>query len=78
MHTALDAWPPSPCVQPGRIADWELRLTETRVIVACAEHKVHWYLGAEPAKCTDPAALRSLLDRARAGEPVEVGCLGGH
>ena len=24
------------------------------------------------------AALRSLLDRARAGEQVEVGCLGGH
>src|SRR5918995_563824 len=24
------------------------------------------------------AALRSLLDRARAGERVEVGCLGGH
>ena len=29
-------------------------MTETRVIVACAERKVHWYLGAEPAKCTDP------------------------
>jgi protein-tyrosine phosphatase len=135
------------------LAVWELRLTETRVIVACAEHKVHWYLGAEPAKCTDPGhqhrqfeahrhrdavtlpdgtqvtavsfdavdpysrdrqpdyglyldhrwrppwahdhldwtdfgvpadpamvvtALRSLLDRARAGEQVEIGCLGGH
>lgn len=128
-------------------------MTETRVILACAERKVHWYLGAEPAKCTDPGhhhrqfeahrhrdavplpdgtqvtavsfdavapysrdqypdyglyldhrwrppwvhdhldwpdfgvpadqdlvvtALRSLLDRARAGEQVEVGCLGGH
>ena len=128
-------------------------MTETRVIVACAERKVHWYLGAEPAKCTDPGhhhrqfeahrhrdavtlpdgtqvtavsfdavapysrdqqpdyglyldhrwrppwvhdhldwpdfgvpanqdlvvtALRSLHDRARAGEQVEVGCLGGH
>ena len=128
-------------------------MTETRVIVACAERKVHWYLGAEPAKCTDPGhhhrqfeahrhrdavtlpdgtqvtavsfdavapysrdqqpdyglyldhrwrppwvhdhldwpdfgvpadqdlvvtALRSLLNRARAGEQVEVGCLGGH
>jgi hypothetical protein len=29
-------------------------MTETRVIVACAERQVHWYLGAEPAKCTDP------------------------
>jgi len=29
-------------------------MTETRVIVACAERKVHWYPGAEPAKCTDP------------------------
>jgi protein-tyrosine phosphatase len=123
------------------------------VIVACAEHDVHWYLGAEQAKCADPGhrhrqfevhrhrgvvtlpggtpvtavsfdaidpysrdqqpdyglyldhrwrppwvhdhldwpdfgvpgdpvlavtALRSLLDRARTGEQVEVGCLGGH
>ncbi|SDK89978.1 protein-tyrosine phosphatase family protein [Nonomuraea jiangxiensis] len=128
-------------------------MTETRVIVACAEHKVHWYLGAEPAKCTDQehqhrqfevhrhcdvvvlpdgtqfqavsfdamdpyardrqpdyglyldfrwrpswvhdhldwpdfgvprdsaavvTALRSLLDRARTGQQVELGCLGGH
>lgn len=29
-------------------------MTETRVIVACTERQVHWYLGAEPAKCTDP------------------------
>lgn len=131
----------------------ERRVTETRVIAACAELKVHWYLGAEPAKCTDPGhrhrrfevhrhrgvvnlpdgtkitavsfeavdpysrdqrpdyglyldhrwqppwvhdhldwpdfgvpgdpalavtALRSLLDRSRAGKRVEVGCLGGH
>jgi protein-tyrosine phosphatase len=130
-----------------------VEMTETRVIVACAEHKAYWYLGTEPAKCTDPdhhhrefevhrhrdavtfpdgtqvtavsfdtidpysrahqpdyglyldhrwqppwvhdhldwpdfgvpddpalvvAALRSLLGRARTGEPVEVGCLGGH
>lgn len=128
-------------------------MTETRVIVACAERRVHWYLDAEPAKCSDPGhrhsefgvhrhrdvvilhdgtqvtaasfyaidpysrdrqpgyglyldrrwrppwahdhldwpdfgvpgdpalvvtALRSLLDRARTGERVEVGCLGGH
>jgi protein-tyrosine phosphatase len=128
-------------------------MTETRVIVACIQRQVHWYLGAEPARCTDPdhqhrqvevhrhrsvvslpdgttvtavsfdavdpytrdqqpdyglyldgrwqppwahdhldwpdfgipgdpalvlVALRSALDRARAGERVEVGCLGGH
>ena len=128
-------------------------MTETRVIVACAEHKVHWYLGTEPVKCTNPdhhhrqfevhrhrdevtlpdgtqvtavsfdaidpysrgrqpdyglyldhrwrppwvhdhldwpdfgvpadparvvSTLRSLLDPARAGERVEIGCLGGH
>ena len=128
-------------------------MTETRVIVACAEHKVHWYLGTEPVKCTNPdhhhrqfevhrhrdevtlpdgtqvtavsfdaidpysrgrqpdyglyldhrwrppwvhdhldwpdfgvpadparvvTTLRSLLDPARAGERVEIGCLGGH
>lgn len=128
-------------------------MTETRVIVACAEHKVHWYLGTEPVKCTNPdhhhrqfevhrhrdevtlpdgtqvtavsfdaidpysrgrqpdyglyldhrwrppwvhdhldwpdfgvpadparvvTTLRSRLDPARAGERVEIGCLGGH
>jgi protein-tyrosine phosphatase len=130
-----------------------MEMTETRVIVACAERQEFWYLGAEPAKCTDPGhqhrqvevhrhrsvvnlpdgtrvtavsfdavdpyardrqpdyglyldrrwqppwahdhldwpdfgvpadpalvlvALRSVLDRARAGEQVEVGCVGGH
>src|SRR5580658_5587126 len=29
-------------------------MTETRVIMACAERQVHWYPGAEPARCTDP------------------------
>jgi len=29
-------------------------MTETRVIVACIQRQVHWYLGAEPARCTDP------------------------
>ena|ERR1035441_2327287 len=128
-------------------------MTETRLVVACAECQVHWYTDHEPAKCTDRdhkhqrfevhrhrsavvlpdgtevtavsfdatdpyarnqppdyglyldhrwqppwthdyldwpdfgvpddpaqvvAALRSVLDRARAGERVEVGCLGGH
>jgi protein-tyrosine phosphatase len=128
-------------------------MTESRVIMACAARQVHWYLDAEPAKCTDldhchrrvevhrhrdvislpdgtevtavsfeavdpyardrqpdyglyldcrwqppwlhdhldwpdfgvpsnPAlvvtTLRSVIDRARAGEQVEVGCLGGH
>jgi hypothetical protein len=128
-------------------------MTEIRLVVACAECRVHWYIDDEPAKCpdsdhthqqfavhrhrsvvvlpdstevtavsfdaTDPytrdrppdyglyldyqwqppwahdhldwpdfgvpddaapvvAAVRSVLDRARAGERVEVGCLGGH
>jgi hypothetical protein len=128
-------------------------MTETRVIVVCTGRGVHWCLGVEAAKCTDPdhqhrpfevhrhrravtlpdgteitaasfdaidpysrdqqpdyglyldhrwqppwvhdhldwpdfgvpddpalvvTALRSLLDRARRGEQVEVGCLGGH
>jgi len=130
-----------------------MAMTETRVIVACTERQVHWYLDAEPARCTDPGhrhrrlevhrhrsvvslpdgtrvtavsfdavdpyardrqpdyglyldrrwqppwahdhldwpdfalpgdpalvlvALGSVLDRARTGELVEVGCLGGH
>jgi hypothetical protein len=29
-------------------------MTESRVIVACAERRGHWYLGAEPVKCKDP------------------------
>jgi|GEM_PF-2050492 len=128
-------------------------MTETRLVVACSECRVHWYVDYEPAKCVDldhnhqrfevhrhrsvvvlpdgteviavsfdtpdpyardqlpdyglyldqrwdppwihdhlnwpdfgvpddatqvVAALRSMLDRARAGERVEVGCLGGH
>lgn len=128
-------------------------MTDIRVVVACPERQVHWYQGAEPAKCTEedhqhrrlevhlhrasvdlpdgtavtavsfdaldpyardrqpdyglyldrrwqppwphthidwpdfgvldnPAplatALRDVLDRARAGEQVEIGCLGGH
>jgi hypothetical protein len=128
-------------------------MTETRLVVACAECQVHWYVGNEPAQCTDPdhihrqfevhrhrsvvalpdgtevtavsfdatdpyardqppdyglyldhrwqppwphdhldwpdfgvpdgtakvlAALTILGGRARAGERVEVGCLGGH
>jgi hypothetical protein len=128
-------------------------MTETRLVVACAECQVHWYTDDEPAKCADPdhkhqrfevhrhrsvvvlpdgteviavsfdatdpyardqppdygrylddhwqppwthdhldwpdfgvpddaaqviAALRSVVDRARGGERVEVGCLGGH
>ena len=128
-------------------------MTETRLVLACAECQVHWYMDSEPAKCTDPdhthhrfevhrhrsvvvlpdgtgviavsfdatdpygrdqppdcglyldhrwkppwphdhldwpdfgvpddaaqvvAALRSVLARARAGERVEIGCLGGH
>jgi Protein-tyrosine phosphatase len=130
-----------------------MEMTETRLIVACRERQVHWYLGAEPARCTDPVhehrqvevhrhrdvvslpdgttidavsfdavdpyardrqpdyglyldrrwqppwthdhldwpdfgvpddpalvitALRSVIDRARTGERVEIGCLGGH
>jgi rhodanese/phosphatase family protein len=128
-------------------------LTETRVVVVCAECRAHWYSGSEPAKCANPGhehqrfelhthrstvtlpdgtsvvavsfddrdpygrdrepeyglyldpvwqppwphdhldwpdfgvpadastmgdAMRSVLDRARAGRRVEVGCLGGH
>lgn len=128
-------------------------MSDTTVIVACPERRVFWYLGAEPAACTDSAhqhrrhethrhlnrlelpdgspvtaasfhaldpyardrrpdfglyldprwqppwphdyldwpdfgvpgerapvltALRSLHARARAGEQVELGCLGGH
>jgi hypothetical protein len=124
-----------------------------RVVLACPDCGVHWYVGAGPARCTDPghehqrfevhrhravvvlpdgtevtavsfdpldpygrdapadyglylddawqppwahehldwpdfgvpddaapvvAALRSLRDRARAGDRVELGCLGGH
>jgi protein-tyrosine phosphatase len=144
--------------QPGAAGLPEVRglgmeMTETRVIMACAERQVHWYLGAEPARCTDPrhqhrqaevhrhrsvvslpdgtkitavsfdavapyardrqpdyglyldrrwqppwphdhldwpdfgvpgdpasvlSALRTVIDRARTGEQVEVGCLGGH
>lgn len=29
-------------------------MNETRLIVACAERRVQWCLGAEPARCTDP------------------------
>jgi protein-tyrosine phosphatase len=139
--------------QPGAKSGLGMEMTETRVIVVCAERQVHWYPGAEPARCTDPGhqhrqvevhrhrrvvslpggtkitavsfdavdpyardrqpdyglyldyrwqppwphdhldwpdfgvpsdpasvltALRSVLDRARIGEQVEVGCLGGH
>ncbi|MDQ3763961.1 MAG: hypothetical protein M3460_20855 [Actinomycetota bacterium] len=28
-------------------------MSETSVIVACAERQVFWFLGAEPAKCTE-------------------------
>jgi hypothetical protein len=29
-------------------------MTETRSVLACAECQAHWYVGHEPAKCTDP------------------------
>ncbi len=128
-------------------------MTETRLVVACTECRVHWYVDDEPVKCVDPdhnhqrfevhrhrsvivlpdgtevmavsfdgrdpyardqppdyglylderwdppwthdhldwpdfgvpenatqvvAGLRAMLDRARGGERVEIGCLGGH
>ena len=128
-------------------------MIETRVVVACAECQVHWYVAHEPPKCSEPghdhrqfevhrhrtvvtlpdgthvtaasfdpidpytrvrrpdyglyldccwqppwtrdyldwpdfgvpedsarlvAVLRFALDRARGGELVEIGCLGGH
>jgi hypothetical protein len=128
-------------------------LVETRLVLACPDCKVHWYVDEGPAQCDDPGhehrefqvhqhrtvvvlpdgsevtavsfdardpyardappdyglylddrwqppwahdhvdwpdfgvpadaaavagALRSLLDRARAGQSVEVGCLGAH
>jgi hypothetical protein len=128
-------------------------VTETRLVLACADCRVFWDVASEPAKCTDPdhdhqrhevhrhrsavvlpdrteitgvsfdagdpygreqppdyglyldprwhppwshdhldwpdfgvpgdpaavvPALRAVLDRARGGERVEVGCLGGH
>lgn len=55
---------------------------EIRIVWVCAQCRVHWLDGPDFGVPADPAelmaALQCALERARAGQRVELGCLGGH